>query len=132
MNPWGPGKQRKLLSAKVSRTIRRNPLRVFAVMSLDTESPPEAFADSYAIEEGVSCETCHGAGSDFSKVEIMKNTARAMSLGLIIDRTGEQCLQCHNPSSPTWREDRFTTKEGKKAGFDYKSALELNKHPLKD
>jgi len=24
--------------------------------------PPEAFADSYAIEEGVSCETCHGAG----------------------------------------------------------------------
>src|SRR5512136_402072 len=50
--------------------------------------------------EGVSCEVCHGPGSDYRKLNIMQDRAKAAQNGLILyngDRGAIQthCLQCH-------------------------------------
>ena len=49
--------------------------------------------------EGVTCEVCHGPGSDYRKLNIMKDKALAVKNGLIIyetpDAIKKQCLTCH-------------------------------------
>lgn len=50
--------------------------------------------------EGVGCETCHGAGSEYKSLSVMKNKDEAAKKGLKICRTPESmktfCLTCHN------------------------------------
>jgi Cytochrome c554 and c-prime len=46
--------------------------------------------------EGIQCEACHGAGSDYKKMKIMKDQKLAMENGLIIPDE-KTCLGCHNP-----------------------------------
>jgi hypothetical protein len=55
---------------------------------------------------GVQCEECHGAGSDFSKLAIMKDVAKAKAAGLIIP-TEKDCLKCHNKKSPNFKGFNF-------------------------
>jgi len=43
---------------------------------------------------GVQCEMCHGPGSDFKKMSIMKDKEAAVANGLIIP-TQETCNKCH-------------------------------------
>lgn len=50
----------------------------------------------FHIEEGVSCEGCHGPGGEYTKV--MDNRAQAISAGLIIPKA-EDCMVCHKPKS---------------------------------
>jgi hypothetical protein len=49
--------------------------------------------------EGVSCEVCHGPGSVYKKLSIMKDGAEAVKNGLALyaDKAAIQakCLQCH-------------------------------------
>ncbi len=49
--------------------------------------------------EGVTCEVCHGPGSEYKKLSIMKDKAEAVKNGLILYATPEaiktQCLTCH-------------------------------------
>ena len=54
------------------------------------------------VEEGVSCESCHGPGSVYKSAAIMKNQKLSLSKGLIIP-TEEVCVQCHNEESPTFK-----------------------------
>ncbi len=42
----------------------------------------------------VDCETCHGPGSDYSKMSVMKNPAAAKAAGLIMP-TMADCAKCH-------------------------------------
>lgn len=63
----------------------------------------------YVIEEGVGCEACHGAGSDYKKKSVMKDHAKSVAAGLRED-TRENCVQCHNEKSPTYKEFDFDTK----------------------
>jgi len=84
--------------------------------------------EGFSMEDGVQCETCHGPGSEYKKQTIMKNKEKAMSLGLVIGDE-KTCLQCHNESSPTWKADRFTTKDGKKVGFDFEQMWPKIAHP---
>ncbi len=70
--------------------------------------------------EGVSCEFCHGPGSDYKKLNIMKDKAAAQKSGLILyggpDAIKAQCLKCHeNPHG---------------IAFDFASAWEKIKHPV--
>jgi len=51
-------------------------------------------------EEGVSCETCHGPGSTYKTVPLMKNRAEAIKNGLIIPDE-KLCLKCHNDEMHT-------------------------------
>lgn len=71
-------------------------------------------------EEGVTCEVCHGPGSDYKKLSVMKSREDAVKNGLIIYDSPEaikkQCLSCHKNA------------HGKPFDFDAKWAK--IKHPV--
>ncbi len=77
----------------------------------------ERLAEGFKRQDGVQCESCHGAGADYGKIEHMIDDAKARAAGLI-DPGPPVCKRCHNADSPT-----FT-------GFDYKTALERIRHRL--
>lgn len=54
------------------------------------------------VEEGVSCESCHGPGSMYKSAGIMKNQQLALSKGMILP-TEEVCKKCHNSESPNFK-----------------------------
>ena len=64
------------------------------------------YEKKYAMEEGVSCESCHGPGSDYKNIKIMKDIEQAKANGLLIP-TEETCKKCHNEASPTFKEFNF-------------------------
>lgn len=68
--------------------------------------------------EGVTCEVCHGPGSEYKKLNIMKDVALAKQNGLIVYDSTEaaktQCLTCHENA------------HGK--SFDFATAIEKIKH----
>jgi hypothetical protein len=63
-------------------------------------------------EEGVSCETCHGAGSAYKAPAIMRNHDACVTNGLI-NPTEKLCLKCHNSESPTFKGFNFATASAK-------------------
>ena len=75
------------------------------------------------LEEGVSCESCHGPGSGYYKKKVMADiragTVEAASVGLI-EPTEETCLGCHgpDPNNPFHKD------------FDFKTAVEKIAHPI--
>ena len=71
----------------------------------------------YTDEEGVGCEACHGAGSDYRKRKIMMDREAAVANGLIIALDQAYCEKCHNEQSPTFQ------------GFDFEKQWEMVKHP---
>ena len=62
--------------------------------------------------EGVGCESCHGPGSAYKSISIMKDLAKAKANGLIIP-TEEVCVKCHNKNSPTFKGFNFKEYEKK-------------------
>jgi hypothetical protein len=44
---------------------------------------------------GVQCEACHGAGSEYKSIQVMKDKAKAVAAGLVIP-TQETCNSCHD------------------------------------
>jgi len=72
--------------------------------------------EKYKIEDGVSCEACHGPGGDYWKMDVMKDQAKATAAGMILPDE-KTCAGCHNADSPTFK------------GFDYKTALAKVAHP---
>jgi len=52
---------------------------------------------------GVQCEACHGAGSEYKTMSIMKDKPKAIAAGLI-EPTEKVCVRCHNKRSPTFKE----------------------------
>jgi excinuclease UvrABC ATPase subunit len=73
--------------------------------------------DSFDKTQGVQCETCHGPGSEFKKMSIMKDKQQAIANGLILHYNGaEFCKTCHNSDSPTFK------------SFDYNEYWEKIKH----
>jgi excinuclease UvrABC ATPase subunit len=71
-------------------------------------------------EEGVTCEACHGPGSAYKKLSVMKNREESVKNGLIVYDSPEaikkQCLSCHENA------------HGKSFDFDAKWAK--IKHPV--
>lgn len=58
------------------------------------------------VENGISCESCHGAGGDYWKIPIMKDHDKAVANGLTA-KPKEACITCHNAKSPTYKEFKF-------------------------
>ena len=84
-------------------------------------SPAAERGEKWAATEGVTCESCHGAGGLYWKNEEMKaaaaDTAKATAVGLL--HPGEKtCLGCHNSESPTFKE------------FDYKTMCAKIEHKV--
>ena len=77
---------------------------------------PEELRNGIKPDEGVSCEGCHGAGSNYRSPTIMRNRTMAVRQGLIL-QTEELCLKCHNQECPFFK------------WFDFKRDFERVAHP---
>lgn len=64
------------------------------------------FEATYSKEEGVGCESCHGAGKDYKNMKIMKDLEAAKANGLVIPDE-QVCTTCHNEESPTYKPFNF-------------------------
>jgi hypothetical protein len=72
--------------------------------------------EKYSVEEGVSCESCHGPGGDYWKMNVMKDRTASVAAGLVLPDE-KTCATCHNDKSPTFK------------GFDYAKAQAAIAHP---
>ena len=61
--------------------------------------------EKFKVEDGVQCETCHGPGSDYKNMKIMKSHEESVANGMNdITDLEAFCKTCHNPESPTFKE----------------------------
>lgn len=71
-------------------------------------------------EEGITCEVCHGPGSAYKKLSIMKSREESVANGLIVYESTEaikkHCLTCHENAH--------------EKSFDFEAAWEKIKHPV--
>ena len=81
-----------------------------------------------SVEDGVSCESCHGPGKKYKSKTVMQDRKLCIEKGMVYPATAS-CVLCHNDASPTWKADRYTDDDGVKVGFDVKKAYEKIKHP---
>lgn len=57
----------------------------------------------FKVEDGVQCETCHGPGSAYKDMKVMKDKDLAVKNGLVMhDKLENFCIGCHNAESPTY------------------------------
>ena len=72
---------------------------------------------SFDMKDGVQCETCHGAGSAYKSMSVMKDKAKAIAAGLILYKDDAaieaRCKTCHNEKSPTYKEFKFAERWAK-------------------
>ncbi|MFC2082230.1 cytochrome c family protein [Bacteroidota bacterium] len=65
----------------------------------------------FKVEDGVQCETCHGAGSNYKKMKTMKDHAASVAAGMREFKSEKDikafCVTCHNDKSPTYKEFDF-------------------------
>jgi hypothetical protein len=71
-------------------------------------------------EEGVTCEVCHGPGSAYKKLSVMKSREESAKNGLILygslDAIKKQCLTCHDMAH--------------EKPFDFEASWKKIKHPI--
>lgn len=83
----------------------------------------ELLGSKYDKTEGVTCESCHGPGSDYYKkktmVAIMSGEIDGASVGLVIPDE-KVCKTCHNEESPTFE------------GFEFEKMVKKIAHPIPD
>jgi hypothetical protein len=71
--------------------------------------------------EGIGCESCHGPGSAYKSMKIMKDISAGKEDGTkygMLKSDEAQCKTCHNEKSPTFK------------GFDYQAYWDKIKHPV--
>ena len=82
--------------------------------------PDSLKSERLTYEEGVSCEACHGPGSDYWSNKVMKalraGTQNPKEVGLW-EPNEELCVTCHNENSPTYKP------------FKYSEAVKAIAHP---
>ena len=85
---------------------------------LGKDMDPEELTVTFDKTQGVQCETCHGPGSEYKRLSIMKDKEQSIANGLIIhENQAEFCVTCHNSDSPTFK------------SFNYAEYWEKIKHP---
>jgi YVTN family beta-propeller protein len=80
-----------------------------------TTTQSGARLDGCSLDEGVGCEACHGAGSDYMADAIMRDKRSAMASGLQMP-TRETCMRCHLAHGES---------------FDFAGAMKKIAHPTK-
>ena len=61
---------------------------------------------TYDITEGVSCEACHGPGSEYKSRKVMQDHEAAVAAGMVVPDEA-LCVTCHNDKSPTYKPFKF-------------------------
>ncbi len=68
-------------------------------------------APSFKPGEGVGCEVCHGPGSEYKTMQVMKDIdtgkIKGETVGLISKPDEKTCVKCHNAESPTFKGFNF-------------------------
>jgi cytochrome c peroxidase len=76
----------------------------------------------FSVEDGVQCETCHGPGSEYKSMKVMKSREESVKNGLKVWNNEEEikkmCVTCHNEKSPTYK------------GFDFAKNYNEIKHNI--
>lgn len=97
--------------SKAYATLARPEAKEITRLSGLREQPQEAFTclgchatganaedwekdDTFRVEDGVQCETCHGPGSEYMTEDVMRDPAKAMAAGLVMPGP-ERCMVCH-------------------------------------
>jgi hypothetical protein len=74
------------------------------------------------VKDGVQCESCHGPGSDYKSLSVMKDEGKSVAAGLRLykDKAAieKQCRTCHNEMSPTFK------------AFNFEERWEKIQHPV--
>jgi hypothetical protein len=110
---WADGphaKAMEVLSAEEAKDPKCNKCHATAA----TVDP--SYLAGLTMDEGVSCETCHGPGSGYKSNSIMKDRQKAIDNGLIIPDE-QLCRKCHNEESPTFK------------GFNFEEYVKKIAHP---
>lgn len=71
-----------------------------------------AAESKFSVKDGVQCEMCHGPGSAYRPMSVMKDRAKSLAAGLSVyghdkAKIEAQCVKCHNSRSPTMKEFKF-------------------------
>ncbi len=77
--------------------------------------------EGFHIEDGLQCEACHGAGSEYAPEDIMRDREKAMMRGLKMPRK-DDCMICHRAKGS---HDAVLTKKP----FDLDAAWRAIAHP---
>jgi hypothetical protein len=76
-------------------------------ITADAASADKAFD----AKDGVQCESCHGAGSAYKSMAVMKDKAKAIAAGMTEFKDNaaieKKCRTCHNDKSPTFKSFKF-------------------------
>jgi len=67
-------------------------------------------AATLTMEEGISCEACHGPGSTYKSLKVMKGVNKGTMKGTdygLIEPNEKVCVTCHNPKSPTYKPFKY-------------------------
>jgi len=71
----------------------------------------------FDIKEGVQCESCHGPGSQYKNMTLMKDKSKSAAAGLKLYKDEAEiqkfCKSCHNEKSPAYKEFKFEEMWGK-------------------
>jgi hypothetical protein len=73
---------------------------------LGKDIDPAELDATFDKTQGVQCETCHGPGSEYKKISIMKDKQQAKDNGLLVPDEAF-CKTCHNTDSPSYKEFKF-------------------------
>lgn len=68
--------------------------------------------EKYSAAQGVTCESCHGPGGDYWKMDVMKDQAKSVAAGMVVPKE-ETCKGCHNAESPTFKSFEFAAAAAK-------------------
>ncbi|OGU63892.1 MAG: hypothetical protein A3H45_04160 [Ignavibacteria bacterium RIFCSPLOWO2_02_FULL_55_14] len=76
-----------------------------------TVSDAKLMDKSFDMKEGIQCEACHGAGSAYKTITLMKDHAKAVAAGMsdfsVKGAAEKRCKTCHNEKSPTFKGFEF-------------------------
>lgn len=83
--------------------------------------PAADFEKAYSMEDGVTCEACHGPGSEYNSMKVMKEITAGQVEGAkygLIMPDAALCKKCHNEESPTFK------------AFDFEKFAAQIAHPI--